>query len=79
MSRFGRRLTTFVVVAIAFEILALALIHGSTTKWVVTGIIVLFVLYLAGLAVRGLRRQTHIDYPAVMTGRVVRSRHWRLF
>ncbi len=79
MSRFGRSLTTFVVVAVVFEVLALALIHGSTTKWVVTGIIILFLLYIAGLAVRGWRRQSRIDYPAVMTGRVVRSRHWRLF
>lgn len=79
MQEFISRLTVFAIIAAVFEVLALVLIHGLVTRWVVTGLVVLFVLYLLVLAVRGWRRQARIDYPAVMTGRVVHKRHWHLF
>lgn len=79
MRLFIRRLTLFAIVAAAFEMVALSLIRGPATSWVVTGIVVLFVLYMLILALRGWRRQSRIEFPPVMTGRVVRKRHWRLF
>lgn len=79
MKHMLKRVAVFAVIAAIFEIVALLLIHGRVTGLILTALVVLFFLYMAVLAVRGWARQSHIDFPPVMTGRVVRKRHWRLF
>lgn len=74
-----RRLLSFALVAAIFEVLALILKANAVVFWLVEAIIALFVLYLVWLAVRGWRKQLTLTVHPVMTGRVVRRRHWHLF
>ncbi|MDQ0190588.1 hypothetical protein JI721_00565 [Alicyclobacillus cycloheptanicus] len=79
MGKMLRRLAWFASGAALFEILALILIQNRTVGWIVTALVILFFVYLAVLAVRGWRRQTRLQLPPVMRGRVIRRRHWHLF
>lgn len=74
-----KRLIWFSFAAGVFEILALTLAVNTVVYWAVTAIITLFVLYLLWLSVRGWRKQAGLTLHPVMTGRVVRRRHWHLF
>ncbi|MCL6548144.1 MAG: hypothetical protein K6T30_04450 [Alicyclobacillus sp.] len=77
--RLARRLLVFAIAALVFEVLALFVNLRGSVWWLLDLIIALAVLYLVVLAVRGWRKQTRLDLPPSMTGRVVRKRHWRLF
>lgn len=74
-----KRLVLFAIAAGLFEVFALILAVNAVVFWIVEAVIVLFVLYLVLLAVRGWRKQLDLTVHPIMTGRVVRKRHWHLF
>ena len=74
-----KRVVWYVIAAGIFEVLALVFINNPRTMWVVQAIVGLFVLYLLVLAVKGWSRQNHLRFDPVMTGKVVRRKHWHLF
>jgi len=72
-------LTRFILIACVFEVIALIVSEFYTVAWVLDILICLVILYLVVLIVRGLVRQSKIEFPEIMSGKVVRKRHWHLF
>lgn len=74
-----RRLVQFTVLAVVFEGIALAIALSLRVTWLLEVIVGLFVLYFIAMGIRGWRRAVSTQLPQLMTGRVVRRRHWHLF
>jgi len=74
-----RTLTRFICGSILFEVIALAVLHFTAANWLIDAIILVAIAFLLYLAVQGWRRQQNLQIPEVMTGKVIRKRHWHLF
>lgn len=72
-------LLKFIAIGTIFEIVALLVKLSQIFSLVVDCMIFLGVMYFIFLAVRGWIKQKKISIPEVMTGKVVRKRHWHLF
>jgi hypothetical protein len=73
-----KRLLAFVIVAAAFEAIALIGTSGHVPGWVVDVFVVVAILYAAFLTVKNMRKQILTDLPPSMPGKTVRKRHWHL-
>lgn len=74
-----KRLWIFLIAAVVVEGIAIPISSGRWPSWLMDGMIAVAVIYGGFLALRGWRKQAKLEIPPAMGGKVVRSRHWRLF